>query len=171
MWRCRIPVWNYIYSRDEFFQLTVLRLFHTAWAASAVRDEANSDPTPLPAEAKAAPHRTAPQAWAHPGLCTQTSRLYVRKLAMRSRCAVWRLMLIPIMLITALSLEWENAAWCDIIVRLKSNSNRATPSASLSLTESLGLDHNLTVRSMCILGQNCRRQDVIGDDDDVSYVI
>lgn len=125
VWQYRIPVWNDIYSRDEFFQLTVLRLFHTAWAASAVRDKVNSDPSPLPAEA-------APPAWAHPGLCAQTPRLYVRKLAMRLRCVVvWCLMLIPIMLITALSLEWENAAWCDDILQLKSNSSTNTFYASV----------------------------------------
>lgn len=35
-------------------QLMVLHLFHTAWAASAVRDKANCDPSPVPSGAKAA---------------------------------------------------------------------------------------------------------------------
>lgn len=47
----------------------MLRLFHTAWAASAVRDKANPDPSLLPPEAETAP------AWALPGLRAHTRTL------------------------------------------------------------------------------------------------
>lgn len=45
--------------------MTVMRLFHTAWAASAVRDKANSDPSPVPSGAEAAPPAWALRSPAH----------------------------------------------------------------------------------------------------------